>query len=282
MNTLLFKNRKLVIATKHEKEKVIAPLLEKHLGVTCFTNESFDTDTLGTFSGEIERELDPISTLRKKCLLAMEASNCDLGVASEGSFGAHPSIFFARADDEFLIFIDKKNNLEIIARELSLETNFDGKEIETEKDLLDFAEAVKFPTHGLILRKSEKDNTHIIKGITDITLLKKNFKKLINESNSVYAETDMRAMYNPSRMSVIENAAKKLVDKVNSHCPECTAPGFDVTDVKKVLKCTLCGLPTKSTLSHIYECQRCAYSKEKMYPSNKKKEDPMYCDYCNP
>jgi hypothetical protein len=282
MNTLLFKNRKLVIATKHEKEKVIAPLLEKHLGVTCFTNESFDTDTLGTFSGEIERELDPISTVRKKCLLAMEASNCDLGVASEGSFGAHPSMFFARADDEFLIFIDKKNNLEIIARELSLETNFDGKEIETEKDLLDFAKAVKFPTHGLILRKSEKDNTHIIKGITDITLLKNSFKKLISESHSVYAETDMRAMYNPTRMSVIKNAAKKLVAKVNSNCPECNAPGFDVTNLKRGLECNLCGLPTKSTLSHVYECQHCEYSKEIMYPSNKTKEDPMYCDYCNP
>jgi hypothetical protein len=282
MGTSLFENRKLIIATKHEKEKVIAPLLEKNLGVTCFTNESFDTDILGTFSGEIERELDPISTVRKKCLLAMEASNCDLGVASEGSFGAHPSLFFAKADDEFLIFIDKKNNLEIMARELSLETNFDGKEIETEKDLLDFAKAVKFPTHGLILRKSEKDNTHIIKGITDTTLLKKNFKKLINESKSIYVETDMRAMYNPTRMSVIESAAKKLVHKVNSHCPECNAPGFEVTEVKKGLECSLCGLPTKSTLSHIYECQHCEYSEEKMHPYDKTKEDPMYCDYCNP
>jgi hypothetical protein len=27
--------------------------------------------------------------------------NCDLGVASEGSFGSHPSIFIASADDEF-------------------------------------------------------------------------------------------------------------------------------------------------------------------------------------
>jgi hypothetical protein len=33
---------------------------------------------------------------------------CDLGVASEGSFGSHPSIFIASADDEFLIFIDTK------------------------------------------------------------------------------------------------------------------------------------------------------------------------------
>jgi hypothetical protein len=108
MSFKLFNDRRLLIATKHKKERVIAPLLEKNLGVICFTNDSFDTDALGTFSGEVERELDPITTVRKKCLLAMEASDCDLGVASEGSFGAHPSIFFASANDEFLIFIDKK------------------------------------------------------------------------------------------------------------------------------------------------------------------------------
>ena len=90
----MFQNRKLVIATKHQKEIVIAPILEKELGVICFINEDFDTDTLGTFTGEIERKLDPISTVREKCIKAMDLSNCDMGVASEGSFGPHPSLFF--------------------------------------------------------------------------------------------------------------------------------------------------------------------------------------------
>jgi len=62
----MFKGRSLVIATKHEKEKVIAPLLEQALNVVCFIQEGFDTDTLGTFTGEIERELDPIATARQK------------------------------------------------------------------------------------------------------------------------------------------------------------------------------------------------------------------------
>jgi hypothetical protein len=237
---------------------------------------------LGTFTGEIERELDPIATARKKCLWAMELSDCDLGVASEGSFGAHPSIFFASADEEFLIFIDKKNNLEIIVRELSMETNFNGKEIETEKDLYDFAESVKFPSHGLILRKSKNDNKDIIKGISDINQLVEAFKKLLDKSSSIFAETDMRAMYNPSRMTVIENATKKLVDKVNSCCPQCTIPGFGVTDLRKGLECGLCGSPTNSTLSLIYICQKCNFTKEEMYPNKKTTEDPMYCDYCNP
>jgi len=278
----MFKGRNLVIATKHEKEKVIAPLLEQALGVLCFVKDGFDTDTLGTFTGEVERELDPIATARQKCLLAMELGNCDLGIASEGSFGAHPSIFFASADDEFLIFIDKKNNLEIIVRELSMQTNFNGREIKTEKELLDFAELVKFPSHGLILRKSKSDTSAIIKGITTTSQLKQAFRKLMDTSDAIYAETDMRAMYNPSRMTVIENATKKLVEKINSCCPQCRIPGFGVTAVKKGLECSLCGSPTKATLSFIYSCQICNFIKEEMYPNKKTSEDPMYCDYCNP
>lgn len=278
----MFNGRKLIIATKHKKEIVIAPILEKCLGVKCFTDETFDTDTLGTFTGEVERELDPIATARQKCLLAMELSNCDLGVASEGSFGAHPTIFFASADDEFLIFIDKKNNLEIIAREVSMETNFNGREIENEKDLLKFADLVKFPSHGLILRKSKTDNSNIVKGITNLQKLKKAFRFLYKKFGMVYVETDMRAMYNPSRMVVIENVTKKLVTKVNSYCPQCCVPGFGVTDVKKGLECGLCGSATNSTLSYIYVCQHCKFTKEEMYPHKKTSEDPMYCDFCNP
>ncbi len=58
----MFNNRKLVIATKHEKQIVIAPLLEKELGVRCVVAKNFDTDVLGTFTGEVERKDDPITT----------------------------------------------------------------------------------------------------------------------------------------------------------------------------------------------------------------------------
>jgi hypothetical protein len=278
----MFKGRNLVIATKHEKEKVIAPILEQELGVVCFVKKGFDTDILGTFTREIERELDPIAAVRKKCLMAMEASNCDLGIASEGSFGPHPSLFFASADDEFLIFIDAKNNLEIIVRELSTATNFNGGDILNEQELLDFADAIKFPSHGIILRPSKTDNQHIIKGIASLEELKKAFNVLLKKFNRVYVETDMRAMFNPSRMAVIKNATKKLVTKINTHCPQCNIPGFGVTGAKKGLECSLCGAPTNSTLCYIYSCQKCHFEKEELYPHKKIFEEPMYCDFCNP
>ncbi len=278
----MFQNRILLIATKHQKERVIAPILENELGVSCFVDKTFDTDALGTFTGEVERELDPISTVREKCLRAMKINNCELGIASEGLFGPHPTVFFISADDEFLIFIDALNNIEIIIRELSTLTNFNGKQIQNQKELFEFAEQVEFPSHGLILRKSKDENTDIYKGITDIETLKKLFEQLYLKHNSVYVETDMRAMYNPTRMNVIEKATQKLVKKIKSACPQCQMPGFGITDAKKGLECSLCGSPTNSTRSYIYVCQHCQFIKEEMYPHNKTTEDPTYCDYCNP
>jgi hypothetical protein len=278
----MFEKRKLVIATKHEKEKVIAPLLEKELGVHCFVSQDFDSDILGTFTGEIARKEDPITTARIKCTMAMALTNCDMSIASEGSFGSHPSIFFAHADDEIILFIDKKNNLEIIARELSTETNFNAAEIKTEEQLKEFITNVKFPTHGLILRNTKDDYTEIEKGITDWESLKIIFDKFIQRYGSTYIETDMRAMYNPTRMKVIEKATKKLLEKIQSCCPECKTPGFGITDIKKGLPCELCNCPTRSTLSYSYSCQKCTFTKEVKYPNQKLTEDPMYCDFCNP
>lgn len=278
----MFQHRKLIIATKHRKELVMAPILEKALGVKCFVDENFDSDVLGTFTGEINRELDPIATAREKCLRAMKANHCDLGVASEGSFGPHPSLFFMGADDEFLIFIDLANHLEIVVRELSTETNFNGKPIENKKELLLFAEQVGFPSHGLILRNAKNDNAAIFKGITDVNILMETYDLILSKYKTVYAETDMRALYNPSRMKVIESATKKLAVKINSQCPQCKTPGFDVKKSKKGLKCSLCGSPTDTTLSHIYVCQHCAFEKEEWYPNQKTTEDPTYCNYCNP
>ena len=212
----------------------------------------------------------------------MDAAHCDLGIASEGSFGAHPVSFFIPADDELMIFIDRKNGIEVTARELSTSTNFRAEEIKSEQQLLDFAQAVGFPSHALILRRSHQDNTSIIKGITDPAVLKASYHALNNAYGEVWAETDMRAMYNPTRMNVIAGLAQKLAANIMSCCPNCHMPGFNMTEAKTGLPCEYCHSPTRSTLSHIYACKHCAHREEKMYPHGKKFCDPMYCDLCNP
>ncbi len=278
----MFKGRTLIIATKHEKEKVIAPILEKELGVKCVVAKNLDTDILGTFTGEIEREDNPITTARNKCLMAMELNDGDLSIASEGSFGPHPSIFFAYSDDEFLLLLDKKNNLEIFVRILSTETNFNASEIKSKQELKEFSYKVKFPSHALIIKKSKDDFSEITKGINSWEVISEKYEEFISNYGSAYIETDMRAMFNPTRMQVIEKATQKLAEKIKSVCPDCKTPGLGITTVKEGLPCNLCYHPTRSIISHLYECEKCEYVKEVKFPNQKETEDPMYCDYCNP
>lgn len=278
----MFEGRKLLISTNHGKEKVIGPMMGEMLGVNCFTTPDLNTDFFGTFSGEIERLDDPFTTAKNKCKKGMELSGYDLAIASEGSFGPHPTLFFVPADDELLVLIDNKNDLLISAREISTETNFGAKQIQTEEELLDFALKHLFPSHAMILKSNSSGADSIIKGITKKEDLIRGFHELQSKYQSVFIETDMRAMYNPSRMKVIGAACKKLIDKIKSCCPKCNTPGFSISDVIVGLPCELCGAPTHSILKHLYHCQKCNYHQSKMYPNEKQYEDPTFCNICNP
>lgn len=282
MGIEVFKNRTLVIATKHKKEEVIAPILEEAIGVECFIPNLFDTDQLGTFSGEVERKLNPLDTARMKCKLAMDETGCDLAVASEGSFGQHPSIIFTSADDEIVLFVDRKNNLEVVGRKISTDTNFDGKEISSIDEGLEFAQNHGFPDHAMILRNKQNSNEIIHKNINDENRLIHLMEGLFKNDKSSWIETDMRALYNPKRMQVIGEATDKLLQNILNCCPECDTPGFQIDEVESGLPCGLCSMPTRSTLAFKYKCSKCHFVERKLNPHGKVNEDPMYCDICNP
>lgn len=278
----MFEGRTLLIATKHGKEQVIKPVLERELGTRCIVPSGLDTDLFGTFSGEVERSEDPVTTARNKCLMAMEAARCDLAIATEGSFAPHPSNPYQYANDEVVLFLDTSNELEIFVRVLSTATNFNAAEISTKDALKTFAYKAGFPSSGLMIRRAKDDLSGMIKGIRDWDILSAQFGMLVGKYGSAYVETDMRAMFNPGRMRVIEQATQKLTDKIKSCCPQCNTPGLGITAIKEGLPCSRCGKPTRSIKSHLYECRRCDFVKEICFPDEQVTEDPMYCDFCNP
>lgn len=278
----MFTNRKILIATKHHKEKVIAPLLEQHFGMDCSIAHHFDTDSLGTFTGEIERKEDPLLTLRNKCLHALEGTNFDLAIASEGSFGPHPTNYFITAGDELILLLDRKNNIELLARELTTETNFNARTIQSYQELLEFSSIIGFPQHRLIMRKSMDDFEDIYKGIGDAKELKNRFDALLKKYGKAYIETDMRAMYNPTRMKSIERGLHHLIESMKSLCPSCKTPGFTVRKSESGLPCAWCNTPTKSPKNDIKTCIKCDFEERIPYPNNRREEDPTYCDICNP
>jgi hypothetical protein len=282
MENNFFKGRDLIIATMHKKEEVIAPLFYERLGVNVIIPEGLDTDLFGTFTGEIERDADPVTTAEKKCLAAAEKFNCSLVLASEGSFGPHPAFYFAPCDDEVMIFMDLINGFEVSARKISGDTNFNGKSVKSWEEAEEFGASALFPSHSLIVRASEKINEGMVKGIREPGKYRQVVEGFLHQFGHAFIETDMRAMHNPTRMKVIGEVAMKLVETLNRFCPACQIPGFDVVEITNGLPCEFCTAPTRSTLAYIYGCKKCGHREESKYPHGKTLESPMYCDRCNP
>eukprot|EP01038_Epipyxis_sp_PR26KG_P004002 gene4002-5729_t len=263
----------------HQKERVLAPLFESTFGLQCFTTVHLNTDEFGTFSGEIERIKSPLETARQKCLRAVELTSCDLVLASEGSFGAHPVAGFVPMNEELLLFLDVKNNLEIAVKHVSTQTNFGSTVAHNLEDVYAFTEAAKFPEHAVIVR--EPSGQVIRKGVNDLRELLNIFSDSRQKYDSVTIESDMRAQFNPTRMHNIYNCGKKLVSSIQSKCPECAWPGFSVSKVISGLPCENCSMPTKSTLKHVYVCKCCGFTKEKNNPHGKVAEEAVFCDFLN-
>ena len=80
------------LATKHAKERAIARPFRFALGLEVSAPPDLDTDTLGTFTGEVPREGTPLEVCERKARLGMKVTGRSLGLASEGSFGPHPVI----------------------------------------------------------------------------------------------------------------------------------------------------------------------------------------------
>ncbi|MFA9557093.1 DUF6671 family protein [Evansella sp. AB-rgal1] len=288
----MFANRKAVIATMHKKEKVIAPLLEKDLGLQIVVPTNFNSDKYGTFTTEIERAGDQLQAARKKAENAMELTGVTIGIASEGSFGPHPYFPGIAINRELLLFIDKEEDIEIIGYVANTETNFSQKEVSSFEEAYEFAKSVGFPKHGLIAKKNaQSTNTkEIFKGIVSVEELKTAFEELTARKISIFSkkhshvwmETDMRAMYNPMRMKNIELATLDLVNKIHSQCPKCSFPGYEVVERLNGLKCKACGFPTDLIRCHVYRCKKCNHQEKEMFPNGEEYADPSKCYICNP
>lgn len=277
-----FENKQLLIVTKHGKEKVLKPILQNGLLVQCVVSNDIDTDLFGTFAGEKERKLTAIETLKAKCAEGLKKDSFDFVLASEGSFGSHPFIPFAQADEEIILLYDVKRKTYYQSRVLSTKTNLSSKTVATIHELRSFAEKIGFPEHGIILKDTEKDFQEVIKDANDWEKLEQAFDKLIRNKTNVFVETDLRAMRNPNRLNVIAQAAQKLVELLLNTCPSCEAPGFEVQKYESGLPCEQCGLPTKSIKSHSFICRECQHIETVAYPNGKKTESPQFCDFCNP
>lgn len=277
-----FNGRELAIVTKHQKEKAIIPEFKVNFDLSYRVVEGVDTDLLGTFTGEVKRVLSPIESARKKCALAAELNDCDLIIANEGSFGPHPSAFFLPADYEIIHFMDVKNNWSLTEYLLSTDTNFAAKEINTVRELKEFAAEACFPEHKLILRLKKNDSEGIVKDLKNEYDLFQAFEQILETYGSVYVETDMRAMNNPKRMKVIASLTQKLVKRLLIACPQCSNPGFGFKEFIVGLPCEACANPTQKPMAEKHFCSFCKFEESYDIQGGHALADPANCVFCNP
>ena len=287
--TDFFANRTVTIATMHQKEKAIAPLIEAALNVKTCVPQNFDTDRLGTFTREIQRPGDQTTTARMKAQAALEITGGTLAIASEGSFGPHPQIPFVPCNREIVLLLDTQHQLEIVGEVLSTDTNYQSQTVTSPQAALDFAQTVGFPEHGLVVLPAQSkgttlDSEAIAKGITQEAALIAAVTGAIAQSanQSAQIETDMRALYNPTRMKVIAEATTALIQQINQHCPQCNYPGFAISQRRPGLPCRFCGAATLLTIAVVYRCQHCQFQKTQQFPDKEQYADPARCPYCNP
>jgi hypothetical protein len=278
----MFEGRQLLIATRHNKESVISPRFANEWGVVTTVAKRLNTDRFGSFCGTFDRIEDPITVAKQKCLAGMDLYGLDLAIASEGSFGPHPELFFAPLAEECLVLVDKKNAIEIAVRHVSMSTNFAAEVCEEWDEVLKFAEKIGFPDHGIVMRVEYANVREIQKGIQDYDELELQFKRFKKKTSKVFLETDMRAHMNPTRMKEIGLAAEKLIQRLKRCCPDCSAPGFGDQEAIGGLPCSECGFPTSSIFKVRVSCSSCGFSVVEAAAHGRSQEDPMYCQNCNP
>jgi hypothetical protein len=280
-----FAGRTLGVVTRHGKEAAIAPAFLAALPLRAVVPvDAFDTDVLGTFSGERPREAGPLETAGRKAREGAAAGGLDLVIASEGSFGPYPPAPFLTCDEEVLALYDARDDRLFTHRHVSLDTRAGGEHATTIDAVRAFAGRMGFPGHGLVLRPAEQvaQGDRIVKGIQDPGQLVREAERFIAGHGGVWVETDLRAMMNPTRMAVITETAERFVRELATPCPACGAVHFRVTGTVIGLLCAWCGTPTEGVRALVRSCWRCGHSEERTRDDGRTTADPQHCPACNP
>ncbi len=212
--------------------------------MSVFVPPDLDTDLLGTFSGEVEREGAPSEVVVRKARFGMAAAKVSLGIASEGSIRPPAEMSFGIGCHELIAFVDDEAGIVLVEDLFTLDTNFANTKAANSGDIAAFLEKVGFPAHGLIAVPNDRikvghddrirlvledvPNQQVFKGIHTPAELDRVVQQCaaLSADGLAHVETDMRAHFNPTRMRAIGLLAEQLGRRLARLCPDCGAPGW--------------------------------------------------------
>lgn len=257
------------LLTKHRKSLQLAPVLYD-IGIELVEIDFFDTDELGTFSGEIERTLSPRDCALEKARKAAELSGLNVGVGSEGSFGGGPVSGLMNWNQEIICLYQREPELIIYA---SAEGPTALRPIKAASLDELAAKMSDFQQQRWIVRCPDG----ILKGLSAAEVI--GIHQASFTSWPVELEPDLRAMNSPLRQLMIQKAALNLAERIQSKCPECDGIDFWPEDKEFGPACQLCGFPTNEVKSLISCCKSCGYVESKTLNET---GNERFCDQCNP
>lgn len=261
--------------TKHNKQIALsAPL--RSVGYAVQTFDQYDTDQLGTFTGETPRLGTQLDAARTKARLACELSGLRFGLGSEGSFGPDPHLGVTSWNIEVLVWLDAQEGYDIHAVYQGPDTNYAQTFASREADVIAFAAKTGFPEHGLVIGKPEE--RWFRKDLTSANEVLHAVEAPLS-LGPVWLETDMRAHRNPRRMAAIARCADTLAQKIASKCPACAKPGFGITKLIPGARCENCGRKTSTPRAQLFSCAACGETLEQQVSAT---INAMRCDHCNP
>jgi predicted nucleic-acid-binding Zn-ribbon protein len=267
------------LLTKHHKLPLISPALAE-IDVIVELTDSFDTDTLGTFAGEIPRTLSPLDCVKTKAKLACQISGLRFGIGSEGSFGGGPVPGLLNWDHELLCWYDSSRDQYIIA---SASGPVPLSDLQTDQlHLLREHLLQHDAAQGWIISHS----AGVIKGLIGFDAVCQALEqaKLLNSAlqltQSLRLSPDLRAHFCPSRQQYIRQAATQLADRLRALCPQCQTPDFWRKELQLGLPCSACTYPTQRVKYYLKKCECCGHTEQEL-PSEAS-ADPAHCPLCNP
>ncbi|MEO6918182.1 MAG: DUF6671 family protein [Collimonas sp.] len=212
----------VLIATMHGKEAVLGPLLAD-LGFKVLLPLGYDTDALGTFSGDVRRPGTAFEAALEKARRACVATGVMRAVSSEGSYRPCQTLFPGARSAELLAFVDLENNFSCVEYLTDLPTRFvkgrvppdlGAPETQALLSAMDWpsvkAMVVPFdPGFGVL-------PTQVFKGLGDEAALAQAMLECAAQSSDglVHLETDLRAHMNPTRMASVAKVGKHLSERL--------------------------------------------------------------------
>ena len=290
--------KRIFLATKHQKERVVQIPFLRRLGATVICSSDFDTDTLGTFSGSVERTLTPREAAIKKATIAAKISPDGLGLGSEGSVGPDPHIPFISTNEEIVAFVDLNLKLTSVARRVDRNPEYRVLEIKESYEVASVVSSFRYLPYGVVLVGVPEIRSvpfsflsgpkgrlmEIARGISSPDELSAALFNAFAESKfeSIKVATDFRAHMNPRRMLNIGRAARALVEKLRNSCPRCLAPGYDFVKPIPGLPCEVCSTLSDYPVREVWGCGVCGYQAERARVDGVSSLPSQYCAYCNP